>query len=63
MQCKDKDSVIAWLFERAVLAKSQFCDLCSNEMKLVKCEDRSDGVKWEYMQEAFRGKDIELRSL
>lgn len=43
----DKDTLIEWLMEEGLLAKSQMCSVCEGEMQLVKCEDRSDGVKWE----------------
>lgn len=35
----DKDTLIEWLMEEGLLAKSQMCSVCKGEMQLVKCED------------------------
>ena len=43
----DKDMLIEWLMEEGLLTKSQKCPVCESDMELVKCNDRSDGVKWE----------------
>ena len=42
-----KDRLIQWLMEDGLLGKSQVCSGCGDDMKLVNCDDRSDGVKWE----------------
>ena len=36
-----------WLIVEGLLAKSVFCPQCNKEMKLVTCNDRWDGLKWE----------------
>lgn len=43
----DKDRLIDWLMEEGLLAKSRICSVCGDDLKLVYCEDRSDGLKWE----------------
>ena len=42
-----KSQVISWLMERELIAKSRLCPHCGSEMRLVQCDDRSDGCKWE----------------
>ena len=43
----DKEVLIQWLMAEGLLGKSQLCPHCNNEMNLVTCNDRSDGLKWE----------------
>ena len=43
----DKDRLIQWLMEDGLLGKSRVCSVCGDDMKLVNCDDRSDGFKWE----------------
>jgi len=43
----NKEHLIEWLMEEKLLARSHLCPQCNTEMKLIKCEDRSDGCKWE----------------
>ena len=43
----DKDRLINWLMEDGLLVKSLVCSICGDDMKLVNCEDRSDGFIWE----------------
>ena len=43
----DKEVLMEWLIEEGLLAKSELCPQCNKEMKLVTCNDRSDGLKWE----------------
>ena len=43
----DKDRLIKWLMEDGLLVKSRVCSVCGDDMKLVNCEDCSDGFKWE----------------
>lgn len=38
---------IKWLMEQKLIAWKQECERCGNDMVLVKCEDRSDGFRWE----------------
>ena len=42
-----KNSVLSWLMERKLIANSRLCPQCDGQMKLVECNDRSDGCKWE----------------
>lgn len=42
----DKEVLMEWLIEGGLLAKSELCPQCNKEMKLVTCNDRSDGLKW-----------------
>ena len=41
-----KECVISWLMEMKLIANSQLCPQCQRTMKLVECNDRSDGCKW-----------------
>ena len=43
----DKEVLIEWVVVEGLLRKSQLCPHCNTEMKLVTCNDRSDGLKWE----------------
>lgn len=43
----NKEVLMEWLMAEGLLAKSQLCPHCNKEMKLVACNDRSDGCKWE----------------
>lgn len=43
----DKELLIKWLMDEGLIASNQVCTLCGSEMKLTKCNDRSDGYKWE----------------
>ena len=43
----DKDRLIQWLMVDGSLGKSRVCSVCGDDMKLVNCDDRSDGFKWE----------------
>lgn len=43
----NKDTMIEWLMDEELLAKSQLCQWCDVEVKLIKCDDRSHGYKWE----------------
>ena len=43
----DKEVLMEWLIVEGLLAKSELCPQCNREMKLVTCNDRSDGLKWE----------------
>lgn len=42
-----KEVTINWLMEQKLIASKQECERCGNDMVLVKCEDRSDGFRWE----------------
>ena len=42
-----KSAAVNWLMERNLICKRMLCPQCSSEMKLVECDDRSDGCKWE----------------
>ena len=33
--------------ERELIPKSHLCPHCGGKMRLVQCDDRSDGCKWE----------------
>ena len=52
---RDKQLLVEWLIEEDMIAKTQVCDLCGSEMKLLKYEDRSGGYKWECRRQ-FNGK-------
>ena len=43
----DKEVLIQWLMVEGLLAKARLCSVCGEDMKLVKCDDRSDGFRWE----------------
>lgn len=43
----DKKTLIDWLMDEELIAKTQVCQCCGSEMKLIGCNDRSDGYKWE----------------
>ena len=43
----DKQVLIEWLMSEGFIRNSQLCPQCNNEMKIVACNDRSDGLKWE----------------
>lgn len=42
----DKERLIEWLMDEGIIAKRRLCPVCNEEMKLTKCDDRSDGVRW-----------------
>ena len=42
-----KECVVSWLMEMKLIANSRLCPQCESTMKLVECNDRSDGCKWE----------------
>ena len=42
-----KNSVLSWLMERKLIANRRLCPQCDGEMKLVECNDISDGCKRE----------------
>lgn len=33
------------------MAKERSCPMCAGEMSLTRCEDQSDGLKWEYRKQ------------
>lgn len=41
----DKEVLIDWLMAEGLIGRSQLCPHCNQEMKLVTCNDRSDGLK------------------
>ena len=44
---QDKEMLVHWLMEEGVIAKDRSCPMCAREISLTRCEDRSDGLKWE----------------
>ena len=44
---QDKEMLVHWLMDKELMAKERSCPMCAGEMSLTKCEDRSDGLKWE----------------
>ena len=48
----NKEALIEWLMTEGLHGKSQPCPHSSKEMKLMTCNDQSDGLKWdaEYRQ-------------
>lgn len=44
---QDKELFVYWLVEEGLLAKERLCPICAGKMSLSRCEDRSDGFKWE----------------
>lgn len=44
---QDKELFVYWLMEEGLLAKERLGPICAGEMSLSRCEDRSDGFKWE----------------
>ena len=47
VKLQDKENVIKWLMTERLLAKDLIWSVCEDQMKLVRCNDRSDGLKWE----------------
>ena len=47
VKLQDKENVIKWLMIELLLAKDLICSVCEDQMKLVRCNDRSDGFKWQ----------------
>ena len=43
----DKENLISWLMSEGLLTKDPSCYVCEDKMKLARCNDRSDGFKWE----------------
>lgn len=46
-QMQDKEMLVYWLMDEGLMAKGRSCPMCAGEMSLTRCEDRSDGLKWE----------------
>ena len=44
---QDKEMLVHWLMDEGLMAKERSCPMCAGEMSLTRCEDRSDGLKWE----------------
>ena len=44
---QDKEMLVHWLMDEGVMTKERSCPMCAGEMSLTRCEDRSDGLKWE----------------
>ena len=44
---QDKEILVHWLMNEGLMAKERCCPMCAGEMSLTRCEDRSDGLKWE----------------
>ena len=47
LKLQDKENVIKWLMTERLLAKDLMCSVCEDQMKLVRCNDRSDEFKWD----------------
>ena len=47
LKLQDKENIINWLMTERLLAKNLMCSVCEDQMKLVRCNDRSDEFKWE----------------
>lgn len=39
--------LVHWLMDEGLMVKERLCPMCAGEMSLTRCEDRSDGLKWE----------------
>ena len=48
---QDKEMLVHWLMDGGLMAKEHSCPLCAGEMSLTRCEDQSDGLKWEYRKQ------------
>lgn len=44
---QNKEMLIHWLMDEGLISNKHFCPMCGEEMNLRRCEDRSDGLKWE----------------
>ena len=44
---QDKEMLVHWLMNEELMVKERSCPMCAGEMSLTRCEDRSDGLKWE----------------
>ena len=44
---QDKEMLVHWLMNEGLMVKERSCPMCAGEMSLTRCEDRSDGLKWE----------------
>ena len=42
----DKELLIQWLMEEGLIGKERLCPMCDGEMRLARCEVRSDLFKW-----------------
>ena len=42
-----KYNCIRWCMDQGLIASERVCGHCDKPMKLVECQDRSDGYKWE----------------
>ena len=51
LKLQDKENVMKWLMTERLLAKDLMCSVCEDQMKLVRCNDRSDEFKWEYRRQ------------
>ena len=51
----DKNVTMDWLRGSGLIARTQNCIECGQQMKLVETSDRSDGFKWE-CQRTVNGK-------
>ena len=47
VKLEEKENLMTWLMTEGLLAKDAICSVCEDQMKLVKCNDQSDGFKWE----------------
>ena len=44
---QDKEMLVHWLMNEGLMVKECSCPMCAREMSLTRCQDRSDGFKWE----------------
>ena len=51
VKLQDKENVIKWLMTERLLVKDLVCFVCEDQMKLVRCNHRSDGFKWKCKKE------------
>ena len=48
----NRETLIRWLMDEGVIASRRACPVCSENMELVECTDRSDSYKWECRKRA-----------
>ncbi len=59
----DKERLIKWLMDAGIITKRRLCPVCNEEMKLTKCDDRSDGVRWDCRRQKNKERHKEQMSI
>ena len=51
----NRDLKMKWIMDEGLIASQRKCPTCANDMALLECRDRSDGMRWE-CRTRFRSK-------